>query len=233
MPGGSKSGEAPSAPLSPKTASTPPPEAPRTEPTGATPTPPPPKTSKLIKGKATASNVPSGGPQPLVLHASRAASAASEKATGLLGRITEFKREGRELGHLLPYAEKWNAADMSPVTRGMGKDRLPLPDPAGDRSSEEHFMRLRRAVKELDSAWYDSTSNLMVSPTNSLQLFSVFPCFRIFSIFFLTSCRFFSYLYEILSIFPVPEFCVESVALSTKFNLETRKTGISSPRVSG
>ncbi|KAK1612429.1 hypothetical protein QYE76_036102 [Lolium multiflorum] len=34
----------------------------------------------------------------------------------------------------------------------MGKDRLPAPDPVGDRSSEEHFMRLRCAVKELDSA---------------------------------------------------------------------------------
>jgi hypothetical protein len=109
----------------------------------------------------------------LVLHVSRAASTASEKATGLLGRITDFKREGRELGHLLPYAQKWNAADMSPATRGMGKDRLPAPDPVGDRSSEEHFMRLRRAVKELDSAWYDATNNLMVSPTNSLQLLPV------------------------------------------------------------
>ncbi|KAK1643844.1 hypothetical protein QYE76_061649 [Lolium multiflorum] len=35
---------------------------------------------------------------------------------------------GRELGHLLPYAEKWNAADMSKATRGLGKDRLPAPD---------------------------------------------------------------------------------------------------------
>ncbi|KAK1685934.1 hypothetical protein QYE76_046782 [Lolium multiflorum] len=161
VPGGSKSGEAPSAPLSPRTAPTPPPVAPRIEATGGTSTPPPPKTSKLVKAKATASNVSSGGPQPLVLHASRAASAASERATGLLGWITEFQRQGWELGHLLPYAEKWNAADMSPATRGIGKDRLPLPDPAGDRSSEEHFMRLRRAVKELDSAWYDATNNLM------------------------------------------------------------------------
>ncbi|KAK1603681.1 hypothetical protein QYE76_027354 [Lolium multiflorum] len=152
-------GCAPSAPSSPRTAPTPPPDAPRAEPAGATPTPPPPKTSKLIKGKAMASSAPSSGPQPLVLHVSRAASTTSEKATGLLGRITDFKREGRELGHLLPYAQKWNAADMSPATRGMGKDRLPLPDPVGNRSSEEHFMRLRRAVKELDSAWYDATNN--------------------------------------------------------------------------
>ncbi|KAK1603989.1 hypothetical protein QYE76_027662 [Lolium multiflorum] len=160
-PGGSNPGDAPSAPLSPRISPTPPPEASLTRPTSAALTLPPPKTSKLIKGKAAASSAPSGGPQPLVLHASRAASAASEKATGLLGRITEFKRQGWELGHLLPYAEKWNVSDMSPATRGMGKDRLPLPDPAGDRSSEEHFMRLRRAVKELDSAWYDSMNNLM------------------------------------------------------------------------
>ena len=108
-----------------------------------------------------------------MLHVSRAASVAGEKATGLLGRITAFQREGRELGHLLPYAEKWNAADVSKATRGMGKDRLPAPDPAGDRSSEEHFMRLRRAVKELDSAWYDATNNLMVSSTNFFQLLPV------------------------------------------------------------
>jgi hypothetical protein len=79
----------------------------------------------LVKGKETAPGASSGGQRPLVLHVSRAASAAGEKATGLLGRITAFQREGRELGHLLPYAEKWNAADMSKATRGMGKDRLP------------------------------------------------------------------------------------------------------------
>jgi hypothetical protein len=129
----------------------------------------------LVKGKETAPGASSGGQRPLVLHVSRAASAAGEKATGLLGRITEFQREGRELGHLLPYAQKWNAADMSPATRGLGKDRLPAPDPAGDRSSEEHFMRLRRAVKELDSAWYDATNNLMVSSINSFQFLLV--CF--------------------------------------------------------
>nr|XP_051196678.1 uncharacterized protein LOC127310013 [Lolium perenne] len=170
-PGTSNLGDAPSAPPSPRTAPTPPPDAPRTKPSGAAPTAPPPKTSKLIKGKATASNAPSGDQQPLVLHVSKAASAASEKATGLLGRITEFQRGGRELGHLLPYAQKWNAADMTPATRGMGKDRLPAPDPVGDRSSEEHFMRLRRAVKELDSAWYDSTNNLRLTADARKVLF--------------------------------------------------------------
>ncbi|KAK1677437.1 hypothetical protein QYE76_038285 [Lolium multiflorum] len=158
------------APPSPRSAPTPPPDAPRIKPSGAAPTAPPPKISKLIKGKATASNAPSDGQQPLVLHVSKAASAAGEKATGLLGRITEFRR-GRELGHLLPYAQKWNAADVTPATRGVGKDRQPAPDPARDRSSEEHFMRLRRAVKELDNAWFDSTNNLRLTADARKVLF--------------------------------------------------------------
>ncbi|KAK1625989.1 hypothetical protein QYE76_000304 [Lolium multiflorum] len=60
---------------------------------------------------------------------------------------------------------------MTPATRGLGKDRLPAPDPVGDRSSEEHFMRLRSAVKELDSAWYDATNNLMLTADARKALF--------------------------------------------------------------
>jgi hypothetical protein len=159
-----------------------------------------------------ASSAPSGGQQPLVLHVSKAAKSASMKATGLLGRITEFQRQGRDLGHLLPYAQKWNAADITPATRGMGKDRLPAPDPVGDRSSEEHFMRLRAAVKELDSAWYDSTNNLTVCSINFQPLpVSSFPVLLYLFLSFMPV--------SLLSIFPVPEFCGESAALSAKLNL--------------
>ncbi|KAK1668105.1 hypothetical protein QYE76_056264, partial [Lolium multiflorum] len=77
---------------------------------------------------------------------------------------------GQDLGHLLPYAQ-WNAADITPATRGLGKDRLPAPDPIGNRSSEEHFTRLRCAVKELDSAWYDATNNLMLTADARKTLF--------------------------------------------------------------
>ncbi|KAK1646158.1 hypothetical protein QYE76_063963 [Lolium multiflorum] len=85
---GSKTGDAPSAPPSPRTILMPPPEAPRAQPSkaapgappaktsGASSTAPPPKPSKLIKGKATASSAPSGGQQPLVLHVSKAAAPA-------------------------------------------------------------------------------------------------------------------------------------------------------------
>ncbi|KAK1603846.1 hypothetical protein QYE76_027519 [Lolium multiflorum] len=60
-PEGSNRGDAPSAPPSPRSAPTPPPDAPRIKPSGAAPTAPPSKISKLIKGKATASNAPSDG----------------------------------------------------------------------------------------------------------------------------------------------------------------------------
>ncbi|KAK1663678.1 hypothetical protein QYE76_051837 [Lolium multiflorum] len=159
---------------------TPPPETSVPEATGATPTPPPnqglpatapkppPATLKITdflkpgasRGKA-ADGSASSGSQPLVLHVGPAAAVVQEKPSGLLGRIVELKREGKDLGHLLPYAQKWNDADISAATRGLGKDRLPAPDPAGPRSTEEHFTRLKHAVKEFDSAWYDATSNVV------------------------------------------------------------------------
>nr|XP_051229460.1 uncharacterized protein LOC127347295 [Lolium perenne] len=185
--------DAPDARSPPKTSPTPPPEAPTFEPTGATPTPPPnqgpiaaepapspsqgpavakptpppegtkPLKPEPFKGKAMASGTPTSGSQHLVLHAGRAAVAAGEAASGQLGQITELKRGGNELGHLLEYAEKWNRVDVSAATRGLGKDRLPAIDPAGPRCTEQHFMRLRRAVKELDNAWHNATNNVVLS----------------------------------------------------------------------
>ncbi|KAK1696193.1 hypothetical protein QYE76_012890 [Lolium multiflorum] len=177
---------APAASAPPKTTSMPPPARsaggsgaakpptppPSQEPVVATTKPaPPPEGAKLrvsepFKGKGTAS-----GSQSLVLHTGPAAIVAGEKATGLLGRITELKREGRELGHLLDYAEKWNQADVSSATHGLGKDRLPAVDPAGPRCTEEHFMRLKRAVKEFDNAWHDATSNVVSTANARKQLF--------------------------------------------------------------
>ncbi|KAK1645974.1 hypothetical protein QYE76_063779 [Lolium multiflorum] len=101
-PESSNLGDAPSAPPSPRTILMPPPDAPRTKPSRAAPTAPPPKASKLIKGKATASSAPSGGQQPLVLHVAKAAKDTAAKATGLLGRITEFQRKAGTWGIFCP-----------------------------------------------------------------------------------------------------------------------------------
>ncbi|KAK1618927.1 hypothetical protein QYE76_024444 [Lolium multiflorum] len=166
------------------------PEAPFLEPAGTAPTPPPgqglpaakpkpppttPKITQFLKPGASRGKAVDGsastGSQSLVLHVGPAAATVPEKPSGLLGRIIELRREGKELGHLLPYAQKWNDADISASTKGLGKDRLPAPDPAGPRSTEEHFMRLKRAVKEFDSAWYDATSNVVSTADARKQLF--------------------------------------------------------------
>ncbi|KAK1698299.1 hypothetical protein QYE76_014996 [Lolium multiflorum] len=159
-------------------------------PTKATPTPPPsqgpsaakqpapsgtPKITNFLKpgasrGKAV-EGAASSGSGDVVLHVGPAALAAQDKPTGLLGRIVTLKRAGKDLGHLLPYAQKWNEADISASTRGLGKDRLPAPDPAGARCTEEHFSRLKRAVKEFDSAWYDATNNVVSTADARKQLF--------------------------------------------------------------
>ncbi|KAK1684586.1 hypothetical protein QYE76_045434 [Lolium multiflorum] len=178
--------EAP-APEQPGATPTPPPETPVPE---ATPTPPPsqgppattpmpppaaPKTTKSLKpgasrGKAVDGSA-SSGPRSLVLHVGPATAAVSEKPSGLLGRIIVLKREGKELGHLLDYAEKWNQADVSAATRGVGKDRLPIDDPAGPKCIEGHFTRLKRAVREFDNAWHDATSNVVSTADARKQLF--------------------------------------------------------------
>ncbi|KAK1699372.1 hypothetical protein QYE76_016069 [Lolium multiflorum] len=148
----------------------PPPQAPSAQPTEAAPTPPP-EASKAAQEKGTAPGSSSSNPQQLTLHTGRAAAAVAGKPSGALGRITKLTRDGRDLGHLLPYAEQWNTADMSPATRGLGKDRLPVPDPAGPRCTEEHFARLRRAVRELDNAWHDATNNLGSTADTRTHLF--------------------------------------------------------------
>ncbi|KAK1694288.1 hypothetical protein QYE76_010985 [Lolium multiflorum] len=171
----------------PATSPPPPPETSAPEATGPTPTPPPtqepsapppPANLKITdflkpgasRGKATDGSSSSSS-QPLVLHVGPAAVVVQDKPSGLLGRIVELKRGGQDLGPLLPYAQRWNDADISAATRGLGKDRLPAPDPAGPRSTEEHFTRLKRAVKEFDSAWYDATANVVSTADARKALF--------------------------------------------------------------
>jgi hypothetical protein len=100
-----------------------------------------------------------------VLHAGRAAVAASEKASAQLGRITELNRGEVNLGPLLEYAEKSNRTDLSPATRGPGKDKLPVVVTSGSRSTAQHLSRLTRVVKEFDTTWHDASGNVVVSRT--------------------------------------------------------------------
>ncbi|XP_071682650.1 uncharacterized protein [Lolium perenne] len=109
----------------------PPPAAPSGKPATAKPTPPAQDPAAVV----SATSSPSSGSRSLVLHAGRAALVAGEMASAQLGRITELTRGGADLGHLADYAEKWNRADLSPATLGLGKDKLPVIDPTSPRST--------------------------------------------------------------------------------------------------
>nr|XP_051211546.1 formin-like protein 8 [Lolium perenne] len=153
------------APLPAKDAPSPPPAPPTGEPTPA-PEPPRPEganfTAQQLAAVVTVTTASPFGSHSLVLHASRAAVVASEKASAQLGRITELSRGEVDLGPLREYADKWNRADLSPATRGLGKDKLPVVDPSGPSSMAQHLSRLKHAVKEFDTAWHDASSNVVL-----------------------------------------------------------------------
>nr|XP_051222195.1 uncharacterized protein LOC127340492 [Lolium perenne] len=113
-------------------------------------------TAQQLAAVVTAATSPSSGSQTLVLYAGRAAVVASEKASAQLGRITELNR---------------GEADLSPATRGLGKDKLPVIDPFGPPSTVQHLSRLRRAVKEFDTAWHDASGNVVGTLDTRKQLF--------------------------------------------------------------
>nr|XP_051211448.1 uncharacterized protein LOC127328930 [Lolium perenne] len=165
--------DAPEAPAPTKTTPTPPPATSTGKPVSTKPTTPEGDkfTAQQLAAVVTAATAPSTGSQMLVLHAGRVAVVASETASAQVGRITEFQRQGADLGHLLDYAEKWNRADMTPATRVLGKDKLPVVDPFGPRSIGHHFGRLRHAAKEFDNAWHDASTNVTSTLDTRKKLF--------------------------------------------------------------
>ncbi|KAK1649224.1 hypothetical protein QYE76_067029 [Lolium multiflorum] len=144
-----------------------PPPAPRAGKPAPAPQPAQPKgtmiTAQQLTSAVTAATTPPSGSQAqsLVMHASRAAVPAGEKASAQLGRIVQVTRDEADLGSLREYIEKWNRADLSPTTCGLGKDKLPIADNSGPRSTAQHLSRLKRAVKEFDTAWHDANANVV------------------------------------------------------------------------
>ncbi|KAK1664990.1 hypothetical protein QYE76_053149 [Lolium multiflorum] len=116
---------------------------------------------------------PAGGSQAqaLVLHAGRAAVTAGEKVSVQLGRIVELTHGEANLGSLQDYVDKWNRADLSAATRGVDKDKQPVVDNSGPRSTVQHFSRLKRAMKEFDTAWHDANANVVATLDSRKQLF--------------------------------------------------------------
>ncbi|KAM0852058.1 hypothetical protein ACQ4PT_052018 [Festuca glaucescens] len=117
-------------------------------------------------GPATSSRA-----QALVLHAGRAAVAAGEKVPAQLGRIVKLNRGDANLGALQHYVDKWNVADLTDATLGVGKDGKVISDPRGRRSTVQHLGRLKHAVKEFDNAWHDANNNVLGVLDSRKELF--------------------------------------------------------------
>ncbi|KAK1607903.1 hypothetical protein QYE76_031576 [Lolium multiflorum] len=130
-------------------------------------------TAQQLTAVVTAATAPPSGSQgqSLILHAGRATVSAGEKASAQLGRIVEVTRGEVDLGSLRDYVEKWNRADLSPATRGLGKDKLPIVDEFDPRSTPQHLSRLKRVVKEFDTAWHDASANVVGTLDARKQLF--------------------------------------------------------------
>ncbi|KAM0887722.1 hypothetical protein ACQ4PT_028853 [Festuca glaucescens] len=116
-----------------------------------------------LSAAVTAAAAPASGSQDrtLALHAGRAAITAGEKVSAQLGRIVELDRGDANLGELQRLVDRWNLADLTEATRGVGKDGKVVVDSRGPRSTVQHFGRLKQAVKEFDNAWHDANQNVL------------------------------------------------------------------------
>ncbi|KAM0921736.1 hypothetical protein ACQ4PT_006674 [Festuca glaucescens] len=109
--------------------------------------------------------------QALVLHAGRAAVADGEKVPAQLGRIVKLNRGDANLGALQHFVDKWNVADLTDATLGVGKDGKVISDPCGRRSTVQHLGRLKHAIKEFDNAWHDANNNVLGVLDSRKELF--------------------------------------------------------------
>ncbi|KAM0863702.1 hypothetical protein ACQ4PT_044409 [Festuca glaucescens] len=129
--------------------------------------------AEQLSAAVTAAAAPASGSQDqtLVLHAGRAAITAGEKVPTQLGRIVELNRGDANLGELQRLVDRWNLADLTEATRGVGKDGKVVVDSRGPRSTVQHFGQLKQAVKEFDNAWHDANHNVLGVLDSRKQVF--------------------------------------------------------------
>jgi hypothetical protein len=114
----------------------------------------------------------------------------------------ELTRGDASLCALQQLVERWNLADLSDATLGVGKDGKPKLNMRGPRSTVQHFSRLKAAVKEFDNAWHDANVNIVVRYFSGTCIVSLY--------------RNLFYLSEPVSISSVPEFQVKHTVLGAK-----------------
>jgi hypothetical protein len=84
-------------------------------------------------------------------------------------------RSGDSLGSLEHYAQDWNSADMSDVTSGINEAREPIIDPSGPISVINHLLRMKKAMKFMDNAWFDTNNAIVVSTLPFVRFKFFFP----------------------------------------------------------
>jgi hypothetical protein len=61
------------------------------------------------------------------------------------------------------YADAWNNSELTEVTSGLGKDGQLIIDPRGLRSMNQQLARLKRCMRETNTAWFDIDRNITVN----------------------------------------------------------------------
>jgi hypothetical protein len=116
-----------------------------------------------LSGALQASMAAASGSKALTLYTSKAAASVNDKLVLHISRIMERTWSEDSLGSLEQYADTWNDADLTDVTSGLGKDAQPTIDPRGCLPIIKQFGRLKRCMRDTDTAWYDVERNVMVS----------------------------------------------------------------------
>jgi hypothetical protein len=129
--------------------------------------------SKKLTARPKASAAPSVRHQ-ITLHTSRAATLAASQTAPCFGNVLVQIRSGDSLGSLEHYAQEWNSADMGEVTSGLNEARKPIVDPSGLVPLGNHLLRMKRAVKAFDNAWFDSNKAILVRILSFLTVVSFF-----------------------------------------------------------
>ena len=101
--------------------------------------------------------------QQLTLHTAKAASTVAIRTAPRLGQVLTRTQSGGSLGSLAGLATSWNEAGLSDVTSGLTRDRQLIIDPAWPSTQADKMLRWQRAMKEVDSAWWDANAAYVVN----------------------------------------------------------------------
>ncbi|KAM0885834.1 hypothetical protein ACQ4PT_030087 [Festuca glaucescens] len=133
---------------------------------------PQPKSKKLTaRPQAGTEQSSVSGEQSMTLHVSRATTIAARQMAPRFGNVLVQTHNGDSLGSLEHYAQDWNNADMSEVTSGLNEAREPIVAPTGPMLLINHLLRMKKAVKAMDNAWFDTNKAVVNCSQSRKELY--------------------------------------------------------------